>query len=156
MAVPQVREPNVDALIHDGELTIDGTYLWHSSANKSWVKIDIPVENNKSASLRVVITASQIISDRYSIALLLNNAARIRGLDINGSHSNRHTNKEKWLGQSHYHRWTDLCHDRFAYSPTADVGKSIQDSLEYFCKEFGIQCSVRLADLPPTQMELVL
>lgn len=156
MAVPLIREAFVDDLLQTGGLSIEGIHSWQSSPNKSWLRIQIPVENSSGKSLRIIITANQEYTDFYSISLLLNNAIRVRGLDVNGSHSNKHTNREKWLGQSHFHRWSDMCHDRFGYSPSGPVGNSIQESLEYFCQEFHIECAAVIAELPPHQSEMLI
>jgi hypothetical protein len=152
MAVPQIREAYVDDLLQNGDLRIEGLYTWQSSANKSWARVQIPVESNKSRSLKIVITANLEYPGFYSISLLLNNANRIRALDVNGSHSNKHTNRDKWIGQSHFHKWTDVCHDRFCYSPTIPLGNSVQEDLEHFCEEVGIECAAVIADMPPHQL----
>lgn len=156
MAVPHIREAQVDLLLREGDLRIEGTHVWHESANRSWVKAEIPVDNSKSASLRLTITANQELPNRFSIALLFNSTLRIRGLCMEGSHSNKHTNKDKWIGELHKHKWSDDCQDRFAYTPTDITGTNIQEILEQFCAECGIQCSALLAEIPGHQPEMFI
>jgi hypothetical protein len=155
MASPQIREAQVDLLLRDGELTIEGHHVWHESANKSWVRADIPVRNTKSASLRLCVTANQTIPDRYRLALLFNTTLRIRGLCIKGNHTNKHTNRDRWINQTHVHKWSDDCQDRFA-EPSEIDGTSIQELLERFCAECNIACSATLADMPQHQPEMLL
>lgn len=84
----------------------------------------------------------------------MNNAFRVRGLDVNGSHGNRHTNSERWVGRTHKHRWTDPCQGRFAYTPTDILSQTVDEQLREFCVESGITGSVTLDSLPPSQDEL--
>lgn len=156
MAVPQVREAQVDLLLRDGDLRIEGSYGWHEGANKSWLKIDIPVQNKLGASLRLAISANQEIDNRIRIAMLFNTKLRIRGLCVNGNHSNKHTNKQKWTLETHWHRWTDDCSDRFAYDSTETSGMTPQETLTRFCDEVGIDCLVTLAEMPSHQPEMLV
>lgn len=156
MAVPQIREAQVDLLLREGKLRVEGDFVWHEGANKSWAKTEIPVRNNKSASLRLCITANQFFPGSYRFALLFNTTLRIRGMCVNGSHSNKHTNREKWQGQTHLHKWKDDCQDRFAES-TSIAGSTAQELLEKFCAECNIECSATLADTPvKSQPEMLL
>jgi hypothetical protein len=54
----------------------------------------------------------------------------------------------------HKHRWRDLCHDRFAYTPVGITALDVQGQLEQFCAECGIACSARLGALPAVQKGL--
>jgi hypothetical protein len=113
--------------------------------------MDLPVTGKKGINLKIVVTVNRFELSLYSFALLLNNAFRIRGLDINGSHRNKHTNRNSWIGQTHKHKWTDLCGDRFAYTPSDITAQDIQGQLSQFCSECGIRYDATIAAFPPLQ-----
>ena len=152
MAVPQINENDVANLLSGGDLVVSGKYSWLPSGNKSWFKAEIPVKSDKrQLNLKIVITVNRYETSVYSFALIFNNAFRIRGLDVNGSHSNKHTNTEKWVAKIHKHKWTNPCRDRLAYTPTDITAVDIYGKLKQFCAECGLQCSAELAKLPPLQ-----
>lgn len=154
MAVPQIREVQVDALLQYGGLKIEGEYVWQQSSNKFWLRIEIPVHNTKSASLKLCITASQEFPERLRFALLYNTTVPIRRLCVDGSHSNKHTNRDKFLAQTHLHKWNDRCQDRLAVATT--IAGNVQEILEQFCEECNIQCLATIADRPTLQPEMLL
>ncbi len=155
MPSPQIREAQVDLLLQDGELAIEGEHPWHESANKSWLRIEIPVRNNKSASLKLCITANRMVEGRYRFALLFNTTLRIRGLCLSGNHTNKHTNQDRFLLQTHVHKWKDQCQDRFA-EPSNISGSTAQELLEKFCSDCNIECSATLGEMPQHQPEMLL
>ena len=151
MAAPQVRERDVEALLAVGGLVVSGHYTWQQSSSKAWLRMDLPVTGKKDVNLKVVVTVNRLEPSLYSFALLLNNAFRIRGLDVNGSHANKHTDRNKWAGQTHKHKWTDSCGDRFAYTPSDITAQDIQGQLAQFCSECGIRYAATLAAFPSLQ-----
>ena len=155
MAVPQIREVQVDALLLYGGLRIEGEHVWQVSPNKYWLRIEIPVKNTKSASLKLCITACQEFPERCRFALLYNTTLPIRRLCIESSHSNKHTNRDKWVATTHLHKWTDRCQDRLAVATTIS-GASIQENLEQFCAECNIECLATIANMPSHQPEMLL
>lgn len=154
MSAPQVRERDVEALFTDGGLVVSGAYVWQQSSSKAWIRMDLPVTGKKGTNLKIVITVNRFDPSLYSFALLLNNAFRVRGLDVNGSHRNKHTNREKWVGQTHKHKWTDQCGDRFAYTPSDITAQDLQGQLAQFCSECGISYAATIAPFPLLQEEL--
>jgi hypothetical protein len=82
------------------------------------------------------------------------NGTRIRALCVNGSHTNRHTNTERWVRQMHKHKWTDRCMDRFAYTPEDITATDTQGQFAQFCAECGIACEAKLEDVPPFQGDM--
>ena len=152
MAVSQVSEKDVDDLLKISDLEAVGTASWKCSSNKSWYRAEVEVQSGKvSVNLKIVITVNMYEPTIYSFALIYNNAFRIRGLDINGSHSNKHTNSEKWIATTHKHKWTNECRDRFAYTPNDITAEDIGGRLEQFCGECNIQYGATLNELPPIQ-----
>ena len=149
MAIAKVSETEVDTLLKSGCLTVSGSCTWKQGAEKSWFKsnIDVRVMVQKPPKLRIIVSVSFLDKSRYNFVLLWNNI-RVRSLDVNGSHANHHTNDECWVHSTHKHRWTDKCHDRFAYTPTDITATDIPGQLAQFCAECGIDCSVKLAELP--------
>ena len=154
MIASHIDEQAVNSLLGSGNLKVSGSHRWKRGDNKSWGKIEIPVENvdesARDVSLRIIVTISFANQDKRDFALLWNNAP-IRRLCTAGSHANRHTNTERWLRQMHKHIWTEVCMDRFAYTPTDITVTDIQGQFSQFCTECGITCSATLAELPPIQ-----
>jgi hypothetical protein len=155
MAVPQIREVQIEALFQYGGLQIEGEYMWQASPNKFWLRIEIPVRNTKSASLKLCITACQECPERFRFALLYNTTLPIRRLCAGLSHKNKHTNRDSWTTETHLHKWNDRCQDRFAVSTEIST-ESIQEALEQFCAECNIECSATIADMPSHQPEMLL
>jgi hypothetical protein len=155
MAVAKASEHEVDSLVESGTLSVAGIYAWKIGDNKHWIKVVIPVKTNaKNLSLRICITVNSQDDSRRNFTLLWNNCIRVRALCMEGSHSNKHTNAERWLSRTHKHKWTDKCQDRFAYTPTDLTASDVQSQLEQFCAECGIDCSATLASIPPLQKDL--
>jgi hypothetical protein len=100
MAVLQIREIQVDALLQEGELRIEGEYVWQTSPHKNWLRVEIPVSNSKNASLKLSITACPEFPERYRFALLYNTTLPIRRLCVELSHRNKHTNRDKWTARN--------------------------------------------------------
>jgi hypothetical protein len=151
----QVPEKDVDALLQSvGKLSVQGHYHWKRTANKSWTRIDVPVviedKDIKDVSLRISVSVSSE-TGKSDFALIWNGNICVRRLCVNGSHTNKHTNAERWIRRTHKHRWTDICMDRFAYTPTDITAVDLHGHFAQFCAECGISCSATLAPLPVTQ-----
>jgi hypothetical protein len=54
-------------------------------------------------------------------------------------------------GQTHKHKWTDLCGDRFAYTPSDITAQDIQGQLAQFCSECDIDYAATIAAFPLLQ-----
>jgi hypothetical protein len=67
---------------------------------------------------------------------------------VAGSHQNRHTDAERWVCKTHKHKWTDECHDRFAYTPTDITADDAVGQLIQFCSECGITCDLNIPSVP--------
>jgi hypothetical protein len=100
-----------------------------------------------------VISLNVAVQSRYDFTPLLDDK-RVRALCVNGSHENRHTDDERWDCRTHKHRWTEVCNDRFAYTPTDITATDIEGQLRQFCTECGVDCAATLAPLPPAQQGL--
>jgi hypothetical protein len=155
MDIVPVREAEVERLLQSGELEVLGKHEWRTSAMKSWLKVEILVASSapRPPYVRLIVSVNSLDRSRCNFALLWNNK-RIRALDINGSHENHHTDQERWVHQTHKHRWTDHCQDRFAYTPTGITATDVEGLLAEFCLECGIKYTASLAPIPPVQVEL--
>jgi hypothetical protein len=155
MAIPQVQEHEVESLLGSGKLVVKGEHHWKAASNKGWELVSIPVESKagKPLSLRIIVSVNIRVRSLRNFSLIWNNNIRVRSLDVNGSHENKHTNSEKWLRKTHKHKWTDECQDRFAYTPTDITAHDVRGQFEQFCAECGIECNVALAE-PPGQGRL--
>ncbi len=127
-----------DSIIRDSK-RISETVRWsHTDEHSYWAKCEVMVENNQRLNLKMYINLNLEEQSLFSFSLILNNAFRIRGLDFNGSHGNKHTNSEKWQGETHKHIWTDQCRDSHAYTPTDITTDAIKDVFLQFCEECNI------------------
>jgi hypothetical protein len=152
MAVPMLREQDVDRLLGAGCLSVVGNYPWRQRSKKSWYKIeiDVMVQAPSPPNLRIVVSLSCLDNSKYTFVLLWNNV-RVRALCVNGSHRNNHANTESWVCRTHKHRWTDNCHDRLAYTPTDITASDLQGQFVQFCQECGIRSEAFLAAIPSQQ-----
>src|SRR5205823_2862628 len=112
------------------------------------------VENSLKANLKLCLNWNTEEPSLFSFSLILSNAYRIRGLDFNGSHKNRHTDATRWLAETHKHKWTDLCRDSFAYTPRDITAEHIEEVFRQFCAECNIEFTGRFASAPPRQLSL--
>jgi hypothetical protein len=149
MALRSLRESDVDNLLARGGLSITGHWHWSRGANRGYAKIEIPVAGHPS--LRLYVTANVEEPGKASFVLSLNNAFRVRGLCMHGSHRNKHTNDEVWIDRTHKHRWTDRCNDRFAYTLTDITATGYSELLSEFCHECGIGCTATLDPAPEVE-----
>ena len=153
----EVLQSDVDNLLKRvGLLTVTGVHRWRRGAHKSWARTDIPVEINdltlRGLVLKIVITVSYETNNR-DFLLLWNNVS-VRRLCIHGNHTNKHTNKERWVRRTHKHAWTDHCLNRFAYTPTDSTSEDVHGLFAEFCTECGIACEATLTALPAHQGDL--
>ena len=129
---------------------IHADVAWIQKANKTWVTSKMRVEMQEAirASLELVITVNVEEPSKFSFALLLNNAHRISGLDVNGSHINKCTDGAKYTRQTHKHAWSDACPGGYAYTPKDITGGSVNEVFEQFCKESNIVFEGKFRGLP--------
>ena len=155
MARKRRTAEEVDRILDQPDLAVSGSYGWEVKANTRWAGIEIPVRGLAVAGsvLRLVVSINLIDSSRRNYLLLLDDE-RIRALCINGSHENRRCGTGSWRGQTHKHRWTTECRDRYAYTPVDITADTHQGELEQFCKECHIECRVTLAPIPAVLGEL--
>ena len=157
MPQAQVSASEVDALLQSGTLYVEGFHAWKQGANKAWCRLDAEVLSQdptvKNVRLRIVATYSPA-TQKCDFSLLWN-GTRVRALCINGSHTNRHTDSNRWLRQMHKHKWTDDCLDRFAYTPTDITAIDVNGQFAQFCQECGIACTATFGDIPATQGDLL-
>jgi hypothetical protein len=153
----EVLQNDVDNLLsHEGSLAVVGVHRWKRGAHKSGARADVPIEIRdpmlRGVVLKIVITVSYE-TDKRDFVLLWNNIP-VRRLCINGSHTNKHTNTERWLRKTHKHKWTDHCLDRFAYTPTDITSDDVYGQFAEFCAECRIACEAKLGELPAHQGDL--
>lgn len=120
----------------------------------SYYKCELNVRNELKVDLKLFINVNSKVPALYSFSLILNNCYRIAGLDVNESHSNKHTDRAKWKNETHKHRWTDTCRDSWAYTPPDIVISSLEDAFLAFCKECNIEFRGNFRALPPRQTGL--
>ena len=129
--------------------TIGHDVVWTTKQNEAWAEARLPIKAQWPGSLELVITVNTALPSKYSMSIMLNQV-RIKALDVNGSHSNKCTDKIIWAAQTHKHDWSDVCPDGHAYTPTDITGSTIADVLNQFCKECNIVFSGTFTPVPMT------
>ena len=132
------------------EKRIAGDIAWKydPARNQTWAKFEKEVENELGLNLVVYGNTSLIIRGKSSFSLVLNGNFRVFGLDVNGSHRNKHTDSKEWRGQTHKQRWTDLCRNRFAYTPDEIIPSEANAAFREFCRECSIDFTGRVGEIP--------
>ncbi|OGN97595.1 MAG: hypothetical protein A2Z77_04325 [Chloroflexi bacterium RBG_13_51_36] len=126
---------------------------WDYRANEGYAKCQLIVSNTLGVNLKVYGNVNMEEPTTFSFSLVLSNAYRIRGLDVSGSHRNKHTDDNEWRGETHKHKWSDRCRDAFAYTPKETVpSDDIAQAFEVFCKECNIGFAGQVRPLPPKQI----
>lgn len=127
---------------------------WEPKAHHHWVGCELTVENQLRLTLHIYANANLVDRSKYSFALILSRNYRIASFESGSSHANRHTDKEKWLGEAHKHRWTELCRDSFAYTPTDMDARSLESAFRSFCREIEVDFRGQVEQLPAVQTNL--
>ncbi len=153
MAVPSLTARQVDELLSTNSLSAVGRYAWSVGSNRAWARLEIPLKPAE-AELRLVLTVNLEEPSKRSFSLLYRGEYRIRALDVDGSHQNKHTDRARWVGQTHKHRWTDRCRDRYAYTPIDILASDVEDQLAEFCAECGVSYGASIDAVPAGQGEL--
>lgn len=127
---------------------------WANNPNESWAKSEMRVVNDLGVDLRVYANVNLKEPSRFSFSLILSRNFRILGLDVDGGHVNKHTNREEWRPGTHKQRWTDRCRDRFAFTPEEEISKDIEVAFGQFCGECNIHFQGQVRPLPARQLGL--
>ena len=127
---------------------------WTNNPNEGWAKSEMRVANDMGADLRVYANVNMKEPTRFSFSLILSRNFRILGLDVNGGHVNKHTNREEWRPGTHMQRWTDRCRDRFAYTPEEEISEDLGEAFVQFCSECNIDFQGQVRPLPARQLSL--
>jgi len=135
---------------------VRGDVRWHYDANEGFAKAHILVENSLGVSLKICCNANLEIAGMYSFSLILNNRYRIMGLDVEGSHGNKHTDDKQWRKETHKHRWTDRCREAFAFTPDVPMTRfsDVDQAFREFCEECNVAFGGSVAPLPDPQLGL--
>lgn len=128
---------------------------WERKPNEGWFKSEVEVKNRLRLNLKLRLNINAKDYNLYSFTLILNNAFPIARLDAKGSHKNRHTDSNDWKGKTHKHKWTNLCRDGWAYSPSDIDERTIESSFISFCGECGINFEGQFNKIPPRQVSLL-
>jgi hypothetical protein len=127
---------------------------WGSKDHPDWVGCELAVENQLKVTLHVHASANLIDRSKYSFTLVMSGNFPIARFDAGGSHQNRHTDNERWVGQAHKHRWTDVCRDSFAYTPSDIDTSTMESAFRSSCEEIGVEFQGVVEPLPPSQTVL--
>jgi hypothetical protein len=153
--MPRIPLTEIEAdRIIAAQKSIRDDLTWTSNPNEAWWKSEIRVTNDLGVDLRVYANVNMKEPTRFSYSLSLSRNFRILGLDVNGAHVNKHTNREEWLPGTHMQRWTDQCRNRFAYTPEEEISQDIEEAFHQFCTECNIDFQGQVRPLPARQLGL--
>lgn len=110
------------------------------------VRAQMAVSNVHALPLLVGMQVTKDAPWKPTVYLMLENE-QLRRLDVNATHTNRTSDRERWLHRTHKHIWTEAHHDAVAYTPTdipgiprANVtGRHLREVFEAFLSECRIQ-----------------
>jgi hypothetical protein len=132
--------------------SINTNVEWTYRPSEGYAKCQLAVRNVLGVNLKVYGNVNMEEPTIFSFSLIVNNAYRIRGLDVNGSHRNRHTDDNEWRGMTHKHRWSDRCREAFAYTPPEAIyPNDIGQAFRTFCDECSIKFEGEVEIVPPKQ-----
>lgn len=136
---------------------VRGAVQWAPKSSGLWYECRLPVDHpDPDIRLELRATVNAAYRRKFSFSLLLAGRHCIRRLDVGGSHENKHTDTKKWHHATHKHRWTDLCHGSWAYTPEGfGSAVSIREAFDLFCAECGIRFTGHWTDPPPIQGRLL-
>lgn len=151
MARVPLTESEADRIMHATK-TIPGDLAWNYDSSEAWAKSELKVINTLGMDLRIFANVNMNEPSLFTFALIANRAFRIRGLCVNRGHQNKHTNDEVWHPGTHKHRWTDICRDRFAYTPDERISGEIEEAFRQFCVECNVSFDGRVGPIPDRQL----
>jgi len=99
MARIPLNEAEVAKIMQTSKAIVQDIH-WEKNPNESWFKSEVEVKNRLRLNLKMHLNANARDYCLYSFTLILNNAFRIAGLDVNGSHKNKHTDSNNWMGET--------------------------------------------------------
>ncbi len=110
------------------------------------VRAQMVVSNVRALPLLVGMQVTKDAPWKPTVYLMLENE-QLRRLDVNGTHTNRTSDHERWLHSTHKHTWSEAHHDAVAYTPvdvppipkTGVTGHHLRDVFEAFLTECRIQ-----------------
>jgi hypothetical protein len=144
-----VTEAEVRAILA-APMRIRETVQWRRKSNQAWAEATLRVLHPRNdIDLTVKLTVNLLAPEKFTLSVLLNNAQRIYAIDVGGSHENRHTDQNRWVHETHEHRWTDACHGSWACS-AGPFPADLRSAFAKFCDRLGIKFTGRWSDPPLT------
>lgn len=135
--------------------SINTNVEWAYHLREGYAKCQLTVSNTLGMNLKVYGNVNMEEPTIFSFSLILSNAYRIRGLDVSGSHKNKHTDSDEWRGRTHKHKWSDRCRESFAYTPVEIIpSHDIAQAFKVFCNECSIDFVGEVKSLPPKQLDM--
>lgn len=151
MAKTVLTEQTADGIIA-AQKSIQGDVIWVYRPKEGYAKCELQVSNALGINLKIAGNINMEEPAIFSFSLIYNNAYRIRGLDVSGSHKNKHTDNNEWRASTHKHKWSNRCREAFAYTPVEVFNsKDIVQAFNTFCKECNIDFKGEVKPVPPNQ-----
>ncbi len=154
MAKTVLTEQTADNIIAAPK-SIQDDVVWIYRLKEGYAKFELQVANELGVNLKIAGNLNMEAPTIFSFSLIYNNAYRIRGLDVNGSHKNKHTDNNEWRSMTHKHRWSNRCREAFAYTPGEVFNsQNISHAFNTFCTECNIDFKGEVKPVPPKQFGL--
>lgn len=151
MARILLTEQQADVIV-SAQKSINTNVEWTYRPTEGYAKCQLIVANSLGINLKVYGNVNIEEPTIFSFSLILNNAYRIRGLDVSGSHKNKHTDSNEWRGETHKHKWSDRCREAYAYTPTETIQpQDPAQAFKTFCNECKIEFAGEVKPVPPRQ-----
>jgi hypothetical protein len=145
--------------IIESEKFIESSFEWKKDSNRDYVfEFRIPIKTSISGIKLFMKGSVNVALSRTTFALICNNAARIKALDIGGrEHPNRCPNhKIEWIGSKHKHSWQDCCGDKWAYVPDDITDNApVEQTFWEFLDECNIRYDGEFPKIPSMQTGLI-
>ena len=151
MARILLTEQQADRIIAAAK-SINTDVEWAYRPTEGYAKCQLTVASSLRMNLKVYGNVNMEEPTIFSFSLIFNNAYRMRGLDVSGSHKNKHTDSNEWRGKTHKHKWSDRCREAFAYTPTEVIQtQNLAQAFKTFCSECNIDFAGQVKPIPPKQ-----
>jgi hypothetical protein len=153
MTALKITEKEVNQILNQ-PMEITDDVSWKLKKDSNYQESQLTVKHpQKDVILSIILSINETDRNIYSFTLLLF-GERIRSIDFARSHSNKHTDKNKFYHEAHIHEWTNVCHGKWACKCNWEPNNSMEENFWLFCKYCGIKFSGNWSEPSPQQTQM--